>query len=315
MYSTDPAEINEYSASGTNLDQLGTITSGLYQPKGLSVDSKGNLFVANSGFSQVLEFAPGQASSGTAFSKNVLYPIFAGADTQGNVYAVNDFGGPIARFPAGSMTPSEIGGFYYPTAFAFDSSGNLYVVDDLYNCKLAGTCGTRPATIGAVLEFTAGSSGATYLPLTGLDFPYGIAIDSSNDLFVSNVGSNDVVEYAPNSTSPKLTIASGVCIPVGLALNSASELFVLNNGASPNGDVTIYQPGATTPFATLSQGIADPRGIAIDPNLQPAASARRATSPSLDSPFAQPQRGAGPMVAPCSAASQAKTRARLFGHN
>jgi hypothetical protein len=253
------SKIEEYDASGTNGTPLGALVNGLNHPWGLFVDQSGTLYVANYNPSNVLEFPRGSSSPSTLSSLYILQPLNVGADNQGNVYVVNSRGGPIMIFPPGQSVPTQLTGFYYPTAVAFDSAWNLYVVDQLYGSK---------APLGAVIKFAPGSQTGQNLGLTKLDYPMGIAIDSANDIFVSNIGNNSVTEYAAGATTPMLTIKKGVCNPVFIALNATNDLFVVNNtgGTKGNGTVTGYHTNKKKPFATLTNSMSNPRGIAVDPN-------------------------------------------------
>ena len=69
---------------------------------------------------------------------------------------------------------------------------------------------------------------------TGLDGPFGMAVDASGDLFVADYASNSVTEYAPGATgdaAPLATIAgadTGIDGPLGMALDATGDLFVAN---------------------------------------------------------------------------------------
>ncbi len=266
--------VREFYGSGTDPNPFGTLTAQLGHPRGVSVDSHGTLYVANydsaSGPGDVVEFPEGQDKPTVTLSYQLDRPIFAAADNKGNVYVINDAGGPILIFPPGSSSsPSQLGGFDYPTSLAFDSSWNLYVVDRAYGSS---------APLGAVFEIAAGSQVKTNLGLTGLNSPVGIAIDSSNDLFVSNLGNNTVTEYAPGATVPKLTISDGLCYPWNLALNASNDLFVVNLGAPPKGNVLVYGPNSTSPLAALSK-LNDPQGVAVNPNYPATPSPKPTRTP------------------------------------
>jgi hypothetical protein len=229
----------------------------------MGVDPKGNLDVANHDGNNVLIFAQGAKTPKTTLTYQVLQPLDAVADNEGNVYVVNDRGGPVLIFPPGQSKPSVLGGFDYPTNVAFDSSWNFYVVDHLYGSE-------KP--LGAVFKFAQGSTTGVNLGLTKLDYPVGIAIDSKNDIAISNLANNTVTEYAAGAKVPKRTIggtSGAICDPVDLAFNTAGDLFVVNNVGSPTGYVTGYKPTAHVPFVTLTKNMGSPRGIAINPNWQP----------------------------------------------
>jgi sugar lactone lactonase YvrE len=132
----------------------------------------------------------------------------------------------------------------------------------------------------SVTEYAQGATGDA-APLatisgssTGIDGPFGIAVDASGDLFVADYASNSVTEYAPGATgniAPAATISgssTGIDGPLGLALDASGDLFVANFLGN---SVTEYAPGANgniAPVATISgasTGIdGSPTGIAVD---------------------------------------------------
>lgn len=253
--STGPVE--EFDAAGTNPNPYGSITSGLDTPYGMAVDKKGTLYVTNNNPNNVKEYPQGASSPTVSLNYQVLAPMAVGIDPAQNVYVVNDRGGPIVIFPPGQTMPSGyLSGFYYPTDVAWDSSGNLYVVDHLYPGK---------PHEGAVLEFKPGATKGVSLKLQGLWYPTGVALDKNNNIIVSNLGNNTITEYAQGATVSKRTITTGICDPVYMAVNAANDLFVANDGS---GAVTMYKPTLKTPSATLTKDLKALRGLAINPKLQ-----------------------------------------------
>jgi serine/threonine-protein kinase len=60
-----------------------------------------------------------------------------------------------------------------------DAAGNLYVTDE-FNRR--------------VLKLAAGSGTPTVLPFTGLNAPFGVAVDTVGNLYVTDNGNNRVVK-------------------------------------------------------------------------------------------------------------------------
>jgi sugar lactone lactonase YvrE len=128
----------------------------------------------------------------------------------------------------------------------------------------------------------AGNAAPTF-GQTGLCTPFGIAVDSTNNVYITNVGTNDgyssVTEYAAGSngdTPPLNTIVgphTGLDRPTGVAV-SGGKIYVTNYG-SYHGDVdsvTIYAAGVngdTAPIATISGSntrLSAPARVAVDVN-------------------------------------------------
>jgi sugar lactone lactonase YvrE len=102
----------------------------------------------------------------------------------------------------------------------------------------------------------------------GIAYPYAIAIDGKNDLWVANGGTNAVTEYAPGSQAPSLTLTHGVSQPMALTFDSAGNLYVANcnqciTPSAPD-TVTVYSPSGKL-LRTISEDITSPKSLAVDP--------------------------------------------------
>lgn len=137
--------------SNGNVVPLITISganTGLFQPEGIALDSKNNIYVANSGAGGV----DGSIGPGSV----TVYPAWS----NGNV-------APSATI-IGNNT-----GLAYPSGLALDSDGNIYVA----NIDGPGCCGP-----GSVTVYPSGSNGNTTPSATitgtntGLTEPFGITI-------------------------------------------------------------------------------------------------------------------------------------------
>lgn len=89
---------------------------------------------------------------------------------------------------------------------------------------------------------------------TGIDYPFGVAVDKSGTLYVANLlgGSpniGSITIYPAGQTSPSLTITTGVDNPYGIGVDSQGNVFAANLG---NDKMVGYAAGATSPFETVS---------------------------------------------------------------
>jgi hypothetical protein len=106
---------------------VGTLT-GFTQPKGICTDKKGNVFVANSGQQNIIEYAHAGTKPIATLGNTGGYPIGCAVDpTTGNLAVAIENPTVVvykkARgFPTAYNDP-EIGGFFYCT---YDASGNLF---------------------------------------------------------------------------------------------------------------------------------------------------------------------------------------------
>lgn len=179
-------------------------------PTSLSIDSAGNLYVADynnhairkiTSAGVVTTFA-GSATSGaldgTGTAAQFYYPSDVSIDSSGNIYVADTFNYRIRKItPAGVV--STIAGsstgyvdasgaaakFNQPRALTVDSSGTIYVADTSNNVVRKIT----PAGVVTTLAgSTSGTNGSTNATGTAARFfnPQGIVSDSAGTLYVSD---------------------------------------------------------------------------------------------------------------------------------
>jgi hypothetical protein len=122
-----------------NIGQCAGPLQGFNEPQGMTVDKQGNLWVANTGASNVLEFKHNQYNQPPALTLNDpgYLPADVCVDRQGNVAVTNietDNGvGAIVFYAPGAVNPTGMASnanFPSPRFCAFASNGNL-AFDDL----------------------------------------------------------------------------------------------------------------------------------------------------------------------------------------
>jgi hypothetical protein len=283
--------------SNGNVSPLAAGT-GLSGPAGIARDSSGNLYVVNENTDSVTVYAPGAngnvipiATIG-GVNTGLDVPTGIALDSSNNIYVTNagslngdaDSVTMYASGNSGNVAPvltitGADTGLADPTSIGLDSSGNLYVANS----------GDQIGGADSVTVYTAGSNGDA-LPSatisgssTGLTVPSGIALDSSNNIYVVNNGSSvgvtdSVTIYASGSNgnvAPSITISgsnTGLDSPGGIAIDSGGNLYITNDGSVFGGadSITVYAPasnGNAVPTDTLlALGLDTPTGIAVDSN-------------------------------------------------
>jgi DNA-binding beta-propeller fold protein YncE len=233
--------------------------TGLLAPRGVAVDSSGNVYVADQ--NGVEELAAG-ATASVRLPFSIGQPQAVAVDSTGAVYLADQTRGPVWKLPAGSNTPtklsfdglkcgdhdSQLGS---PIGLALDGAGTLYVAD--------GTCQ------GRVLALPAGSSTPTVLPFTGLTYPSGVAVDGAGDVFVGDAiafGNNGrVLKLAAGTSRPAALPFATLNTPGGLAADAAGDLYVAESGANK---VWKLAAGSSTPVTLPFTDINRPNAVAVD---------------------------------------------------
>jgi sugar lactone lactonase YvrE len=218
VYVTDANNhrVDEFSSAGAFIkawgwgvsdgaDQLETCTSAcqtgiggsaagqLYSPQGVAVDSSANVYVTDAN-NRVQEF-----SSAGAFIKAWGWGVSDGADQLETCNSACQTG----------IGGSAAGQLYSPTGVAVDSSANVYVTDSSNRVQEFSSAGAFikawgwGVSDGADQLETCTSACQAGLPGDGagqFSSPYGVAVDPSGNVYVTDVGNNRVQEFSSAGT-------------------------------------------------------------------------------------------------------------------
>ncbi len=248
-------------------------------PLGVAEDAQGNLFVA-SGFTvgSICEIpliggsygAPIPIATGTSF----YFPEAIAVDSSENLYVANagSSGGTVYEiaYSSGSgysNTATAIGTNHFwdwTAAIAVDASGNVFVADG------------GDSTNGAVYKISAGDL-STATKITTSDFiePWGVAVDGSGDVFVSDRHAGHFglweISTVANPYDTVAQIGGSYVFPApgpgNLALDMAGDLFVADYGNStieeltPSDGYTAVLPA----FTLTDQNTPEPLTLAVGP--------------------------------------------------
>lgn len=110
-------------------------------------------------------------------------PVGAAVDARGNIYVADECGGALWKIDAtGRLT--RLGGFGMLDDVAFDHHGNILVTD------------LEPA-IHALIRIRLPAGSRDILASQGFIEPQGLAVDSNDNIYVSDDFANRIVEYTP----------------------------------------------------------------------------------------------------------------------
>jgi hypothetical protein len=292
-------------------DATGTAAR-FHYPSGIAV-AAGTLYVADtdndtirtissSGVVTTLAGRAGQTSvvDATGAAARFEDPFSVAADVNGVVYVADSAAHVIRRISAagevttyagtaGSFGSADGTGsaarFYSPFGVAVDTAGNVYVADS-YNgtVRKIGLGGVVTTLAGTALQ--GGSTDGTGAAAR-FDQPFGIAVDSNGNVYVSDATANTirkitsagvVTTLAGGSGQTGSTDATGTAarfsVPYAISVDTAGNVYVVDHGnhtirkVTAAGVVTTLAGSAGNPGSTDGTGTSAlfkyPSGVAVD---------------------------------------------------
>lgn len=237
VLATPPLQVPTTNAFALSGEVRAAATSTLFNdPRGIVVDSAGNMFVADRGNYVIRKITPDGnvttfagsvgnpgGTNGTGTNARFSGPIGLAIDAADNLYVGDGnwirkitpaavvttlAGQPNAGSADGTGTAAQ---FFYITGMAIDVVGNLYVADGLNNT-------IRRVTPAGVVTTFAGKAGTTgSADGTGaaaqFNYPVGVALDLAGNLYVTD---------GQNNTIRKITGSRVVTTLAGSAGNAGS---------------------------------------------------------------------------------------------
>jgi secreted PhoX family phosphatase len=174
----------------------GTTQSTLSSPEGMAFDSSGNLWVSDAGNNRVLEFKA---------------PLSTGESASTVLGEANFTASSIDCAYSSTITASCLS---TPEGLAFDSSGNLWVVDSasdrIVEFTPPFTDGEGASLVLGQPNLTTGSNPGASPTASDLNLPEGIGFDGSGNLWVADSLYNRVLEFkAPFSNGEAASVVLG----------------------------------------------------------------------------------------------------------
>ena len=158
-----------------------TFATGFTDPRGITYDSAtGNFYVANSGTSApgntISLISPGGAVS-TYVSTGISSPYGLALDGSGALYAANNGSASLTKVVAG--VPSTLATFSPggTRGVAVSAAGDIYT------------------TVGNSIQKTTSGGATSSFVASGMGFPFGLAFDSSGNLFTASYTDNAIFAY------------------------------------------------------------------------------------------------------------------------
>ncbi|HTC34540.1 MAG TPA: IPT/TIG domain-containing protein [Bryobacteraceae bacterium] len=243
------------TTAGFSGDGGAATSAELSSPDGLTFDSSGNLYIADSANQRVRKISSGTIST------------VAGNGTAG-------YSGDKASGVTGTATDAEMLG---PSGVSFDSSGNLYIAD-------TGNHVIRMVTSAGIISTIAGDNTGGYAgdgaaaTLAELEFPGATAVDSSGNIYIADSGNAAIREIIAGTINTLFGPGNGSLLfdPESLLLDGQGNLYVCDGDG-----LRVLKFNLTTKVETVVAGngndgfsgdygpatdaeLSDPRSIALD---------------------------------------------------
>lgn len=232
----------------------------------IAMDSQGNLLLADATTSTVWKITYSNGSYGAAQAlvpaNPATLPEFIAIDSHDNIFVADPDNNIITEYFSSTdyttSTTLNIGAINAPYGMAFDSNDNLFIAD--------GGTGVYSSFSGAIWEYSnsGGSYGSPVAIITGLNSPTGVAFDASDNLFVVDLGTSTVTEWANGNYTAGTTLPfNGLSSPWGITVDKSGDVFVSDYGNNVIRELP-YSAGAYASQITLGSDLSAPYGIAVN---------------------------------------------------
>ena len=237
VYGTGNGPLGVFSPGSVSVLNTGSLT---LQPQATAIDGAGNLYIADTGNSRIVEVTAAGIASVLNTGNLVLgSPQGVAVDSAGNVYiASTGYNQIIKVSAAGVATVLSTGSLNVdPQGIAVDTAGDVYVTD----------------AANRVVEITA--AGAVTVLNTGsfnVSFAYGLTVDGNGNVYIANQGSNNIVKVTAAGVATVLSTGSITLNPdFGVAVDSAGNIYITDGGIgivqlTPSGNASFVNTGSLT---------------------------------------------------------------------
>ena len=220
------------------------------RPGGIISDSTGNIYVTDIGNSLVQKYNIGTKNWTVLGPAGHEIGQFAGPyglslDSTGDIYVADEYNHRIQKYDIGTTSWSVIGVGLSAALLKVDSTGNIYTGfgSNIYKYDIGTTSYT---VIG-----TAGTGVGQF------DIPGGMAVDSEDNLYVTDPYNHRIQKYDVGTTSWTIYSCSdgdGVCgdQPDGIDIDSIGNLYITDISTNRIQKLIYYPEPTPTPSITIT---------------------------------------------------------------
>ncbi|MBC8298965.1 MAG: NHL repeat-containing protein [Pelagibacterales bacterium] len=184
---------------GGTTDRGGYAANQLNNPAAITIDTYGNLYIADRENHRIQEWAP-LATIGTTVARGLRFPSDVALDAAGNLYIADTENNRIQKWESGAREGTTVAGgnekgsrayqLFHPQGITLDASGNMYIADTENNR-------IQMWAPGAIEGTTIAGGNGEGSAANQLSLPRGITLDSSGNLYIADTGNNRIQKYAP----------------------------------------------------------------------------------------------------------------------
>lgn len=296
---------------GGNTDGFATAAR-FNSPSGITLDASGNLYVADTGNhairlintvgSVVTIAGTGGAQGsvdGTGAAARFAFPSAITIDSAGVLYVADTLNHTIRKIAVGGVVTTLAGlagtsgavddtgalaRFNLPSGIAVDAAFNVYVGDTMNHTIRKITPAGVVTTLAGLAPVLGSTDGLT--STARFNQPRGLALDSSNNVYVADTGNHTIRKISPAGNVVTIAGVAGSAgsadgtatsarfsSPYGVALDSTGTIYVADTQ-----NHTIRRTGVGTPVEIVSQPQAQRAAIGGTVNF--AVSANGSPSPT-----------------------------------
>jgi DNA-binding beta-propeller fold protein YncE len=193
------------------------VSSGLFDPEGLAVDSADNVYIADTGNQAIKEWTTANNTVTTLVASGLVYPSGVAVDSAGNVYIADTFHSAIKEWVTAGNTVTMLvdSNLSLPFGVAVDGVGNVYIADT-YN--------------SAIEEWIAASNTVTTLVASGLSLPFGVAVDGAGNVYIADTLNNAIKKWTAANNTVTTLVASGLNYPWGVVVDGSDNVYIADYG-------------------------------------------------------------------------------------
>ena len=251
--------VTQAGSAAVPFSQFNTVVGGLGLPTGVAVDTSNNVYIADPFNNTIQQWNPATQQLTTLVTTGAVGayygPSGVALDSAGNIYFLEVDNNALFEWNATTKQVTTLAHMQFLTyGIGADNAGNQYVAEYTMRERNAATGqvnnvftyttsldATGPVAVDALgnVYFINGASGAhvvnqwsaathqvTTVPVSGLSFPEGLAVDGAGNLYISDGDTSSLYQYVPATQQTNTLVSGGLNQPQGIAVDGNGNVYV-----------------------------------------------------------------------------------------